>query len=286
MTARIDEKRLADLRTAAEVAIRMSSLQPHTVHLRPDELVSLLEEVYIARAQERPHPGIACRKCGCTDTDCAGCIERTGAPCSWVERDLCSACSDTPQLLPAESLASSLCVRHGLPAVMVIALDGAGALHLGCAAVNDPITTRFVELARSLNLAIERGVPGFAGITREQAIEIARRCAKAKPQSYYAEPFDPHEWVLDAILRATSTLPSVRANCGHCGLEGLDDVDAIRAHSMSCDKSPVVRELKRLRAIADQAEVVARHWETQDGINGAELDKLRDIFFEREVHGG
>jgi hypothetical protein len=39
-------------------------------------------------------------------------------------------------------------------------------------------------------------------MTREQAIEIARKCAKAKPQSYYAEPFQPHEWVIDAILIA------------------------------------------------------------------------------------
>jgi hypothetical protein len=34
----------------------------------------------------------ACRVCGCTDEDCSGCIERTGEPCSWVEKDLCSAC--------------------------------------------------------------------------------------------------------------------------------------------------------------------------------------------------
>lgn len=40
----------------------------------------------------------------------------------------------------------------------------------------------------------------MSGLTREDAIEIARRCAKAKPQSYYAEPFEPHEWVVDAIL--------------------------------------------------------------------------------------
>jgi hypothetical protein len=36
-------------------------------------------------------------------------------------------------------------------------------------------------------------------MNREQAIEIARECAKAKPQAYYAEPFQPHEWVIDAI---------------------------------------------------------------------------------------
>lgn len=37
-----------------------------------------------------------CRVCGCTDTDCRQCIEKTGAPCHWVEDDLCSACIETP----------------------------------------------------------------------------------------------------------------------------------------------------------------------------------------------
>lgn len=39
-------------------------------------------------------------------------------------------------------------------------------------------------------------------MNREQAIEIARTCAKRKPESYYAEPFEPHEWVVDAIQLA------------------------------------------------------------------------------------
>lgn len=39
-------------------------------------------------------------------------------------------------------------------------------------------------------------------MNREQAIEIAREYAKAKPESYYAEPFQPHEWVIDAITSA------------------------------------------------------------------------------------
>lgn len=34
-----------------------------------------------------------CRKCGCTNEDCSGCIARTGAACSWVAWDLCSACA-------------------------------------------------------------------------------------------------------------------------------------------------------------------------------------------------
>src|SRR5882724_7704930 len=46
-------------------------------------------------------------------------------------------------------------------------------------------------------------------MTRDQAIEIARECAKAKPQSYYAEPFEPHEWVVDAMIRAGNTMQTI-----------------------------------------------------------------------------
>jgi hypothetical protein len=35
-----------------------------------------------------------CRDCGCTDQDCRQCIIKTGAPCYWVESDLCSACAE------------------------------------------------------------------------------------------------------------------------------------------------------------------------------------------------
>jgi PRTRC genetic system protein E len=37
-----------------------------------------------------------CRICGCTQDDCRQCIEKTGAPCYWVDSDLCSACSPQP----------------------------------------------------------------------------------------------------------------------------------------------------------------------------------------------
>jgi hypothetical protein len=36
-----------------------------------------------------------CRVCGCTDDNCRQCIEKTGQPCYWVEKDLCSACVAT-----------------------------------------------------------------------------------------------------------------------------------------------------------------------------------------------
>lgn len=43
-----------------------------------------------------PTPERKCRVCGCTNSDCRQCIEKTGSPCSWVEWDLCSACAEVP----------------------------------------------------------------------------------------------------------------------------------------------------------------------------------------------
>lgn len=49
-------------------------------------------------------------------------------------------------------------------------------------------------------------------MTREELKEIARAAAKAKPQSYYSEPFEPHEWVLDAMQKAISQLNKEQTN--------------------------------------------------------------------------
>lgn len=40
-------------------------------------------------------------------------------------------------------------------------------------------------------------------LTREDAISLAVACARAKPESYYLVPFQPHEWVIDAIMEAS-----------------------------------------------------------------------------------
>ena len=45
---------------------------------------------------------------------------------------------------------------------------------------------------------------------RDQATELARQCARNKPESYFSEPFQPHEWVVDAILQASSLSAQVR----------------------------------------------------------------------------
>lgn len=49
---------------------------------------------------------------------------------------------------------------------------------------------------------LERHPVSDGTMGREQAIELARRYAKAYPQSYYSEPFMPHEWVIEAIQAA------------------------------------------------------------------------------------
>ena len=49
-------------------------------------------DVVSAEMASRGMDDIPCRVCGCTDDDCYDCFERTGEPCHWVERDLCSAC--------------------------------------------------------------------------------------------------------------------------------------------------------------------------------------------------
>ncbi len=35
-----------------------------------------------------------CKYCGCTNIDCTQCIQRTGEPCYWAKKDICSACYD------------------------------------------------------------------------------------------------------------------------------------------------------------------------------------------------
>lgn len=56
------------------------------------------------RGHAKPHAR-QCRVCGCTDSDCSGCVARTGAPCHWVRNDLCSACVPAESPRPAQQTA-------------------------------------------------------------------------------------------------------------------------------------------------------------------------------------
>jgi hypothetical protein len=39
-----------------------------------------------------------CLRCGCTDSNCRGCIQRTGKACHWINEHTCSACATKEEL--------------------------------------------------------------------------------------------------------------------------------------------------------------------------------------------
>ncbi len=61
-----------------------------TKHPKAADPAEWPEDLRIRQPVELPR---WCRRCGCTDQNCLGCIEQTGRPCHWVEPDLCSACA-------------------------------------------------------------------------------------------------------------------------------------------------------------------------------------------------
>lgn len=73
-----------------------------------------------------------CRVCGCTDDDCSQCVEKTGAPCHWVEPDLCSACAGAapgyPDTRPRDVTGESV---EASPATAPLASRGCAMGHPG-----------------------------------------------------------------------------------------------------------------------------------------------------------
>jgi hypothetical protein len=155
-----------------------------------------------------------CRACGCTDGNCAGCIERTGAPCWWVDDDLCSAC-EPDQVRASKVLAirasAQVAEAYQLPGAIVLLLDRHGNLQGGTCFADDPASFALRMLAE----VIDRGITELPGFE-----DLGGRLA---PQ---------------------------RAACIHCGQDvaALDDVAAIKAHAVSCEKSPAVQQLSQLSA--------------------------------------
>lgn len=58
---------------------------------------ALLNIVYVPKPKRKAGEQ-QCHKCGCTDSDCSGCIQRTGKACFWVDEKTCSACANPKQL--------------------------------------------------------------------------------------------------------------------------------------------------------------------------------------------
>ena len=98
-------------------------------------------------------PERSCRVCGCTDRNCSGCIELTGAPCSWVEQGLCSACAGAPAevvyrvFVPGVPSRSREVLRHGDLAAARLALAAPkllAALQADGADGNEPTALEWV----------------------------------------------------------------------------------------------------------------------------------------------
>jgi uncharacterized Zn finger protein len=52
-----------------------------------------------------------------------------------------------------------------------------------------------------INALNEAKIDKYPAITRELARSIAVECAKSANPSYYSEPFEPHDWVIDAMMQ-------------------------------------------------------------------------------------
>lgn len=100
----------------------------------------------------------------------------------------------------------------GLPGAMLILLDRHGHLQVGLATADHPMATPLLVLADGVRHAIEQ----VTGVIGDQV---------------------------------PAPRPPERAACIHCkqDVAGVEDVAAIREHSMTCTSSPVVQELQRLR---------------------------------------
>lgn len=114
-----------------------------------------------------------CRGCGCTDWDCAGCIERTGAPCSWIDDDLCSAC--LPVALPEAEFPEAMGQARERAELVELNRDADGEPDL-------PVAVGQQTVIETPTAVVYRDVPAaprpeWADVTIPEDIERARALA-------------------------------------------------------------------------------------------------------------
>lgn len=135
---------------------------------------------------------------------------------------------------------------------------------------------RSLEHARSLGWGKSQTgtlclVDGKA-MTRDRATEIAVLAAKANRPSYYREPFEPHSWVIDAVV-LTSKLESVPAAQATYELERTRAArdEAIEWRNRAEGEASVLREeIAQWKAVTEEIRGLPRPL----GDIGALIDKL------------
>lgn len=136
---------------------------------------------------ETTAPTRACRRCGCTDADCRQCVARTGKPCSWVEDDLCSAC--TPIVLPDQMTAAI-----GEVLGMMVFRSGPLAHIYRAAGFDIPRKCEDEQafiLHRFLPLAILHGDAWWDHSSRDIDVQMAK--VKDRTPRRDEPPFDPQQ---------------------------------------------------------------------------------------------
>jgi hypothetical protein len=110
----------------------------------------------------------ACRVCACTEEDCSGCIEKTGAPCWWVSEDLCSACATNADAdaygTLACDVAEEVAERYSLSGVMVLLLDNHGDVHVGSVTLEEPIANALIAISRIVHAELEKKSSSVGGV--------------------------------------------------------------------------------------------------------------------------
>ncbi len=158
-----------------------------------------------------------CRVCGCTESDCSGCIERTGRPCHWIEPDLCSSChnrNETPAIMPALTVWQpwATLIAEGLkryefrgwiaPAAMI---GRRVAIHAGARPVRK-------DEVRQLLLQLQGSYWRQTGLIREPCIELLTRVLmmpKSLPLSSVLCTARLGEPIRDDLLAAQLGIPAI-----------------------------------------------------------------------------
>lgn len=118
--------------------------------------------------------------------------------------DVCiSKLAAAPQA-PAPSVAQEPDCRQVLSEVLALARLKCGNLDSDANTVFEKAHQLLATPPSPAQTEVAQGARRNGSVSFEEAQAIARKHAKAEPESYYSEPFEPHLWVINAIIEASA----------------------------------------------------------------------------------